>query len=184
MLPYVDGQAMVGTISPLPAELHRQLKNPAVKIFSMTSLVTFEGFINSSIRVFFSQLDKLYTHGESCDIGAWIELFVYDVLGELTFSKRYGLLEMGRDVDNIISDVDSHFNKVSLVRFQHCLLDYILAKVVIGGTNAVDRHTSETFPYSFMDVQAAKFTANRISNEAHGRKTSFGGKGSRRPRCQ
>ena len=114
---------MVGTISPLPAELHRQLKKPAAKIFSMTNLVTFEGFVNSSIRVFFSQLDKLYTHGETCDIGAWIEMFVYDVLGELTFSKRYGFLDIGEDLDNIISDVDSHFNKVSLVRSYICFLD-------------------------------------------------------------
>ena len=150
----------------------------------MTNLVTFEGFVNSSIRVFFSQLDKLYTHGETCDIGAWIEMFVYDVLGELTFSKRYGFLDIGEDLDNIISDVDSHFNKVSLVRSYICFLDCILAEAVTGGTNAVDRYTLETFPYPFMDVQAAKLTANRVSNEADERKTSFGRKRSTRPWCQ
>ena len=88
----------------------------------MTNLVTFEGFVNSSMSVFFSQLDRLYTHGKNCDIGAWLELFVYDVLGELTFSKRYGFLEQGEDVDHVIKDVDSHFNKVSLVGFYISLL--------------------------------------------------------------
>lgn len=83
----------------------------------MTNLVTFEGFVDSTISLFFSRLDELYTHGRICDIGAWLEMFAYDVLGELTFSKRYGFLEQGEDVDNIIKDVDSHFDKVSLVGF-------------------------------------------------------------------
>ena len=115
ILPYNNGVAMIGTISPLDPDLHRQLKKPVAKIFSMTNLITFEGFVNSSMNLFFTRLDGLYAGGKICDLGAWIEMFVFDVLGELTFSKRYGFLEQGKDVDNIIRDVDTHFDKVSLV---------------------------------------------------------------------
>ena len=81
----------------------------------MSNLVTFESFVNSSTCLFFDRIDQLYAEGTAFDFGAWLEMFVYDVLGELTFSKRYGFLEQGKDLDNIISDVETHFNKVSLV---------------------------------------------------------------------
>ena len=121
ILPYNNGEAMVGTISPLPADLHRQLKKPVANIFSMSNLMTFEGFVNSSISLFFNRIDELYIDGKSCKLDAWLEWFVFDTLGELTFSKKYGFLERGEDVENIIRDVDVHFDKVSLVTFDNRL---------------------------------------------------------------
>ena len=100
---------MVGTISPLPLDLHRMLKKPVAKVFSMSNMVTFEGFVNSSVALFLERIDQFYTHGQICDLSSWMEMSVYDVLRELTFSKRYGFLEAGKDVDNIISDVEKHF---------------------------------------------------------------------------
>ncbi|MCJ1309075.1 hypothetical protein MMC25_002730 [Agyrium rufum] len=115
MLPYLNGQAMIGTISPLPADLHRQLKKPVARIFQMSNIVSFEKFVDSSIELFFRRIDELYVPGKAFDLGEWLELFVYDTMGELTFSKRYGFLEAGQDVDNIIQDVESFFNYVSLI---------------------------------------------------------------------
>ncbi|MCJ1435911.1 hypothetical protein MMC27_005287 [Xylographa pallens] len=115
LLPYDNGVAMIGTISPIDSDLHRQLKKPVAKIFSMSNLVTFETFVDSSTILFFSRLNELYGQGTPCDLGIWLEWLVYDVLGELTFSKRYGFLEQAKDVDNIIFDVGKHFDKVSLV---------------------------------------------------------------------
>ncbi|MCJ1244003.1 hypothetical protein MMC30_001200 [Trapelia coarctata] len=119
LLPYNNGEPMVGTISPLPADLHRQLKKPVANIFSMSNLVSFEGFVNSSISLLFSRIDELYTDGKSCNLDAWLEWFVFDTLGELTFSKKYGFLERGEDVDNIIRDIEGHFDKTSLVSFDN-----------------------------------------------------------------
>ncbi|MCJ1393736.1 hypothetical protein MMC18_006612 [Xylographa bjoerkii] len=115
ILPYNNGAAMIGTISPLDSDMHLQLKKPVAKIFSMSNLVTFESFVNSSMLLFFSRLAELYSQGTPCDLGTWLEWFVFDVLAELTFSKRYGFLEQAKDVNNIIRDVETHFDNVSLV---------------------------------------------------------------------
>ncbi|MCJ1384344.1 hypothetical protein MMC17_007460 [Xylographa soralifera] len=115
ILPYNNGVAMIGTISPLDSDLHRQIKKPVAKIFSMSNLVTFESFVNSTMILFFDRLGDLYDWGTPCDLGTWLEWFVFDALGELTFSKRYGFLEQAKDVENIIRDVETHFDKVSLV---------------------------------------------------------------------
>jgi cytochrome P450 len=40
---------------------------------------------------------------------------VFDALGELTFPKRYGFIDRGTDVDNIMADIWHHFERVSLV---------------------------------------------------------------------
>ena len=128
---------MVGTISPLEPDLHRQLKKPVAKIFSMTNFVAFEGFVNSSIILFFSRLDELYGQGTPCDLGTWLEWFVYDVLGELTFSKRYGFLEQAKDVDNIIRDIETHFDKVSLVFTENFRMYGKSTETISGGTNTL-----------------------------------------------
>jgi len=106
---------MVGTISPLPADLQRQLEKPVANILSMSNLVTFEGFVNSSISLFFSRVDEIYLNGKSCNLDASLEWFVFDTLGDLTFSEKYGFLERREDVDNIIRDVETLFDKVALV---------------------------------------------------------------------
>jgi hypothetical protein len=115
MLPYVNGQAMTGTISPMHSGMHKKIKNPAAKIFATTNMLQFEDFVDSSINLFLRRIDDLYLDGKICNLASWAGLFVYDTIGELTFSTKYGHLEAGRDIDNIVSDVDKHFQRVSLV---------------------------------------------------------------------
>ena len=115
MLPYVNGRSPPGTISLQDEDLHRRIKKPVVPIFSTSSLVTYESFIDSTMGIFFNRLDELYVRGSTCDLGTWLEWFVFDALGELTFSKRYGFLDQGKDVENIIRDIETHFDAVSLV---------------------------------------------------------------------
>lgn len=40
---------------------------------------------------------------------------MFDTLGELTFSQPYGFVEQGKDIERIMGDIWSHFEKVSLI---------------------------------------------------------------------
>ena len=115
MNPYAGGNALPGTLTTQDAGLHRQLKKPVVHMFSTSNMISYESFVNSNMAFFFSRLDELYTQGEICDFGTWLEWFVSDVLGELTFSKCYGYLDNCKDIHNVIQDIKQHFDRVSLV---------------------------------------------------------------------
>jgi hypothetical protein len=73
----------------------------------MSSLVQFEPFVDSAIREFLIQLhDRYVDDGKDdkiLDLGEWLQLFAFDVICELTFSKRMGFVEDGEDVESIIS---------------------------------------------------------------------------------
>jgi len=83
----------------------------------MSNLVSFESYVDSTMQVFFDQLDKRFVaKGEVCDLGTWLQWFAFDVMGEITFSKRFGFLESARDVDGIAENIWQYFRKTSPVR--------------------------------------------------------------------
>ena len=108
---------MPGLLSAKDANLHRALKRPIANLYSLSNLVSFENFVDDSIRKFFNQLDQLFikTPNKPCDLGFWLPAFVFDTLGEITFSKPYGFVEQAKDVESIMGDIWKHFSRVSLV---------------------------------------------------------------------
>ncbi len=64
-------------------------------IYAMHSLVQYQGKVDQAIEVMVEQMRR--KHGETVDLGVWLQLFAFDVVGGLTFSKRFGFLEAGAD---------------------------------------------------------------------------------------
>ena len=76
----------------------------------MSNLVTFEKYVDSTMQIFFEQLDQRFVRSELvCNFGLWIQMFAFDVIGEITFSKRLGFLERAEDVDGIMAGTWNHF---------------------------------------------------------------------------
>ncbi|KAH5769258.1 hypothetical protein HBI88_170060 [Parastagonospora nodorum] len=94
--------------------LHAKLRRATSNAYAMSSLVQFEPFVNSTIREFIKQLHERYVDDENADkildFGEWLQLFAFDVICELTFSKRMGFVERGEDVGNIISNLQWMLN--------------------------------------------------------------------------
>ena len=40
------------------------------------------------------------------DLGEWLEIYAFDVIGELTFSKKMVFLKQGKDVDSMIGSIE------------------------------------------------------------------------------
>lgn len=98
--------------------LHYLLKRPIAQIYSMSNMVSFECFTDSTIRVFFKEIDKRFVQTKGiCDLGAWLQYFAFDVIGEITFSRRLGFLERGEDVDGIIQNIWDYFYSAAPVGY-------------------------------------------------------------------
>jgi Cytochrome P450 len=125
---YVKGKAIPGLFATQNEEVHRLLKRPIAGIYSMSNLVSFEFYVDSTIREFFKQLDSRFVQTrEVCDFGKWLQMFAFDVIGEITFSKRLGFLESGDDVDDIMENSWNYFYRAAPVT-QMPWLEYVLAK--------------------------------------------------------
>ena len=99
-------------------DLHYVLKRPIAQIYSMSNMLSFERFADSTIRVFFNEIDKRFVQTKDiCDLGAWLQYFAFDVIGEITFSRRLGFLERGEDVDGIIQKIWGYFYSAAPVGY-------------------------------------------------------------------
>jgi hypothetical protein len=89
--------------------LHAKLRRATSNAYAMSSLVQFEPFVDSAIQTFLSQLRSRYIDSdednETLDFGKWLQLFAFDVICELTFSKRMGFIDRGEDVENVIENL-------------------------------------------------------------------------------
>jgi hypothetical protein len=94
----------------------------------MSSLVQFEPLVDSAIREFLTQLRKRYADKSEdekvLDFGEWLQYFAFDVICELTYSKRMGFIERGGDVESIIGNLQWILNYAAVVSSRSMLVKY------------------------------------------------------------
>ncbi|KAI0451651.1 putative benzoate 4-monooxygenase cytochrome P450 [Xylaria acuta] len=90
--------------------LHKQIKSPIAPLYSLTNTVTFEPLVDEVLVCLEEQLNKNFSRtGATFNFGDYLQFFAFDVMGTLTFSKRYGFLETGKDVQGILAAIWSHW---------------------------------------------------------------------------
>lgn len=75
--------------------VHGAQRRLVARPYSMDALKDLEPFLDDALKVFFKRMDDM--QGQNVDLGEWIQLFAFDVIGEVTFSKRFGFMDVGRD---------------------------------------------------------------------------------------
>lgn len=87
----------------------------------MSKVVSFEPQVNSTMEYFFNRLDRLFVNKDQvCNFTFWLQAFAFDVIGEITFSKRIGFLEKGEDIDGIMGSIWKYFTAASPVSHPTC----------------------------------------------------------------
>lgn len=82
----------------------------------MSKVVSFEPKVNSTMEYFFKRLDELFVDKDQvCNFAFWLQALAFDVIGEVTFSKRIGFLEKGKDIDGIMGSIWKYFTAASPV---------------------------------------------------------------------
>jgi len=114
------GKPTPGIFAAQDEAVHRALKKPVSGAYSMSNLVSFEPYVDTTMRVFCDQLENRFIKDDGqtslpCDFGQWLQMFAFDVIGEITFSKRLGFLETGTDVDHVMASIWNMFKQTSLV---------------------------------------------------------------------
>ncbi|KAI0450949.1 cytochrome P450 [Xylaria acuta] len=104
------GSGLATLFSTTDNTFHAQLRRCVNSAFSMSALVQYEPFVNNTLKLFFEQTERLYVNNpEGCDFVRWLQFYAFDVIGEVTYSKRHGFLERNEDVDGIVSYLGNLF---------------------------------------------------------------------------
>ncbi|KAM5342215.1 hypothetical protein ACJ41O_015246 [Fusarium nematophilum] len=109
-------------------KFHAKLRRAVNSAYAMSTLVQFEPYVDSTTVAFIQQIDARFTdRPDLCDFGKWLQFYAFDVIGELTYSKRLGFVDNGLDIDGIISSIEWMLDYASVVG-QMPIIDHFLLK--------------------------------------------------------
>ncbi|KAL6157922.1 hypothetical protein ACJQWK_07420 [Exserohilum turcicum] len=122
------GKCLLSLFSTTDEDFHAKYRRCVNNAFAMSSLVGYEPLVNSTLTYFLDKTEERFIKtGTSCNFSQWLQYFAFDVIGELTWSKRLGFVEGNKDIDNIITFLGKFFDYVAPVG-QIPILDVLLWK--------------------------------------------------------
>ncbi|KAI1627312.1 cytochrome P450 [Exophiala viscosa] len=151
MMPF-QGSFTPGLFAALDEDYHARLKKPINSAYSMSTMVEFEPLVDATTALLMSKLDNFAASGTSFDFGVWLQMYAFDVLGEIQFSRKLGFLESGKDVSGIMADIRGKISYAGCVG-QIPFLDRVLTKNSLF-LKLVPTHPIVTFTLDRMEERA------------------------------
>ena len=125
----VNGKRAASLVAMTDESQHAKSKRLIAHAYSLSTLVEYEALVDSTIDVFLQTLEERFaSKGSVLDFGRYLQFFAFDVIGELTFSRRLGFVEKGVDVDNIIEAIGANFSYFSVLGQMPWLDEAVLGK--------------------------------------------------------
>ncbi len=137
-MPYTKKGPLPVVFNTRDEELHKKIKSPVAPLFSLSNTLPLEVFVNKTIDVMTEQLDKRFAGSRiTFDLADWLQYFAFDVMGTLTFSKRYGFLEQGQDVNDMLSTIWNYMKRAGPVSDFSLVGDSIQLTIFPDDANSV-----------------------------------------------
>ena len=88
-------------------EVHAVKKRYASNPYSMATMHGCAGYIEDTERLLVKKLDGMCdSKDQYCNLGDYLHYYAFDVLGEIAFSRKFGFLEAGYDLEKAIKTID------------------------------------------------------------------------------
>jgi cytochrome P450 len=92
---------------------HQALKRSVSQKFSMSSIKAMETLVDDCNGIFLSAMKEM--QGKSVDLGEWLQWYAFDVIGAITFQKKFGFMEKRQDVKSMIGDIDKVLRYAAII---------------------------------------------------------------------
>ncbi|KAL0936767.1 cytochrome P450 oxidoreductase [Colletotrichum truncatum] len=121
--------------------IHAAQRRLVSRPYAMSTLKELEPYVDNAIVVLFDKLK--YMVGQTVDMGTWAQLYAFDVIGEITFSKRFGFMDVGSDDGSFKQIEDALISAawIGQVPWLYWLHDY-LSPVIGNWLGITSRHGS------------------------------------------
>lgn len=141
---------------------HNDTRKKFQALYSLSSLVSYEGYVDDCTTIFMDRLKEITKSGESVDMGHWFLCYAFDVIGDITYGKRYGFLDEGRDVNGVMKSLDASMLYSTLAGIYSWLHPYMYAVMQkIPGSGAAGR----TYLMNFVSTNMANREAERKNRD-------------------
>ncbi|KAI9840563.1 MAG: hypothetical protein M1837_001543 [Sclerophora amabilis] len=164
------GKRLPSLFSTTDEGYHAALRRSVNSAFSMSTLIQYEQFVDSTTEKFLDQTERCYAGGgRICDFAQWLQFYAFDVIGELTYGKRHGFVDRVEDVDGIVQYLGKLFSYVAPIG-QMPILDTLLLKNPL--LLLLDRLGIMSFTFPVVTFAKARMS-ERITEKAEKRGTEY-----------
>lgn len=112
----VNGKRAASLVAMTDESEHSKTKRLVAHTYSLSTLVEYEPLVDLTTSMFLDTMEKRFAKPEAtCNLGEYLQYYAFDVIGELTFSKRLGFIETGEDAESILSSIGSNFAYFSVL---------------------------------------------------------------------
>ena len=73
----------------------------------MNSVVELDAYVQRPIDRLIERMNDYARLGKEMNFSDWLAWFAFDVMGEVSFSRQFGFLEEGRDIDNTLQGIEN-----------------------------------------------------------------------------
>ncbi|KAJ0107950.1 hypothetical protein J7T55_008085 [Diaporthe amygdali] len=89
------------------SSFHATMRRKVANLYTMTAIKSYEPYVNNCVRVLQEQLDRFAAKGEWFDLQHFTQCYALDVIGEITYGNRFGVLDSGgQDVGGILASLE------------------------------------------------------------------------------
>ncbi|KAH7160514.1 cytochrome P450 [Dactylonectria estremocensis] len=124
-----DNEVMNSMFTAVDPEEHKSLKRPVSQKFSMTSIRTLEYLVDPCSEIFTEAMFDL--QGQVVDLGEWVQWYAFDVIGAITFSRRFGFMEKRQDINHVIAGIEMGLRYAGIVGQVPWLHGYLLGNLTV-----------------------------------------------------
>ncbi|KAK8071849.1 hypothetical protein PG996_005197 [Apiospora saccharicola] len=120
---------------------HAETRRRFQSLYSLSALLSYEPYVDSCIDLFLDRrMAEFARAGEVVDMAHWFQCFAFDVLGDMTYSRRFGFLDRGEDVAGTMRALEKSMPYSTLVGIYAWLHPYLYPLMEkIPGSGAAGR---------------------------------------------
>lgn len=136
---------------------HNDTRKKFQNLYALSTLKSYEQYVDDCAIIFQDRLGELATSGRYIDMAHWFQVYAFDVIGAITYSKRFGFLDRGEDVDGIMQALDSsmpYSTLVGIYAWMHPYLYPLLQR--IPGSGAAGRQKLMDFTQTNKETREAQ----------------------------
>ncbi|KAF4992377.1 hypothetical protein FDECE_13733 [Fusarium decemcellulare] len=88
---------------------HAHHRREIASAYSMTSLVELEPMVDACVKTMCDRFQSLAAiQRKPLDIAKWLQFYAFDVIGQITFSRPFGFMQEGKDVQDCIAKLERY----------------------------------------------------------------------------
>ncbi|OQV03644.1 hypothetical protein CLAIMM_08662 [Cladophialophora immunda] len=87
-------------------KVHAERRRIISHVYSLTNILRSEPYIDNCSNLFMQRMGEYADAEEIVNLGEWLQMYAFDVVGELFFGKMFGFMQERHDHENFIASLD------------------------------------------------------------------------------